>query len=220
MMLVISLMLMRTTSLTLHKTMDVAVHNRYPDIELTSPAYFCSHGTLYEYPIETADTGAMMKTGFRYDHGQDEYGSILMYKVQRKVKSDHQSNTDITSVEDTWERIRLLVAWKFKRSKGLNVRIMLVEHDMWLVLNEDNLAKLYEKINDIPSGVYILFFRHDGIYKSTWLIGDDTVLEVAYEVICKECIELKIIISEGAKDKDAKLALWIDSERQVSSLIM
>jgi hypothetical protein len=205
--------------------MDVTAYNHYPDIELSPPIYFCNHSTYYEYPIERMDDDAMINIGFRFDLDQDEPGGILMYKVQRKrnTESDHQSSTDITSseaVEDTSKTMLLLVAWKIEHSEGLGVRILLVEHDNRLVLNEDKLAQLYNKVNDIPSGLHGWAHKYDGILKSTWLMCNNIVLRATYEIIFEKSLGLKIAISKGVKDEDTELALWIDSERQVSSLIV
>jgi hypothetical protein len=48
---------------------------------------------------------------------------------------------------------------------------------------------------------------------------DNTVLEATEEMIY-EGLELKLTVNEGVKDKHAEPALWIDSKRQVSSLIV
>jgi hypothetical protein len=222
-MLVIFLILMCTASFTLHDTMNVTVHNQYSDIELVSLVYFCKCETYNEYSIERMSTDSIMKIGFRFDLEQDEPGGILMYEVQRDTKSDRQSSIDPISakvIKDTSKMIRLLVAWRFERPWTIRARIALTEHDNELVLNEDKLAQLYDKIYDIPSEVYNLFFRYDGIYKSTWLICNNTVLKEADEVIFEKGIELKITISEGVEDKYTVKPLWIDSTRQVLSLMV
>jgi hypothetical protein len=218
-MLDIFLMLTCTVSLILHGAIDVTVHNQYSDIKLVSPVYFCNRGIYNEYPVERTDIGAIMKAGFRFDVDQDKSGGALMYEMQRKgnTKSDHQPRTDATStkaVEDTQKMMKLLVTWKITYSEGLSlrVRMMLVEHDNELVLNEDELAQLYDKVNSIPTGVYT-FFIYDGIFKSTWLACDNTVLETTYRVSHENGFELKTSVSEGVKDKDTKSTLWIDSER-------
>jgi hypothetical protein len=222
MMLAIFLMLMCIVSLALHMTMDVTVHNRCPDIELVSPVYSCDHEKHCEYLIEGTDVDTMMKIGFRYGIDQDEHGGILAYEMRRKgnTKSSHQFSTDTTStraVEDTSKIIQLLVAWKFERSWEFSARIVLVEHDSALVLNEGGLAQLYDKVHAIPSKVYDWILKYDGIYKSTWLMSNNIVLEAAGEIICEEGFGLKITVSEGARNLDAVKPMWIDSKRQVSS---
>jgi hypothetical protein len=132
----------------------------------------------------------------------------LMYEIRRKRnrRSDHQSsiNTAYAKViEEASKMTRLLVAWKIDRSGGSKVRIILVECDDKLVLNEDKLAQLYKRVNDIPSGYHAI----------TWLMCDNTVLETTYEIEQKTGIELEITISEGDKDENTKSALWIDPER-------
>jgi hypothetical protein len=196
--------------------MNTIVHNQHPDIELVSPVYFCNCGIYNEHPVKRTDAGAMMNVGFRFDLDNLPSG-ILMYEVQKegKAKSDHQPSIDIVSTQtakDTSKMMRLLVAWKIEQFEEPRIHIVLLEHDNELVLNEDKLVQLY-KVND-------QFSRRYNSSKSTWLVSANTVLEAAYEVVQKEGIELKITISEGAKDNDTKSALWIDSERQVSSLMI
>jgi hypothetical protein len=171
-MLAIFLTLMRTVSLSLHGTMDVIVHNQHRKIELVSPVYFCNHGTYNEYSVERTDTGTMMKISFRFDLHQDESSGILMYEVRRNrsTKFDHQPGTNITYakiIEDTFKMGLLLVAWRIDRSWKYRIYTMLVEFDNELVLSEDKLAKLYDKIYDIPTNAYNSFFKHGGTYKST-----------------------------------------------------
>jgi hypothetical protein len=193
--------------------MVIAVHNRYPDIELTSPMYFCSRGTYNEHPVEEMNASAMMRIGFRFDINQDEPGGILMYKIRRKsnARSSHQSGIDTVYskvIKEASEMMHLLVIWKIERSRKPKVNIMLVEYDNELVLNEDRLVQLY-KIDVIP-------LKDNYFCENTWLICDNTALEVAYAVVRKEDLELKIYIYRGIKDKYIKSALWLDSERQVN----
>jgi hypothetical protein len=142
----------------------------------------------------------------------------LMYKMQRKenAKPHHQSTTDTISakaVEDASKMMRLLVAWKIERSGKSKVHIMLVEHDSELVLNEAKLAQLYNKIDDE-------FSRHYDFSRSTWLVSNNIVLETTYEVVQEEDFALQVTISKGVDDQSAIPTLWIDSERQVSSLMV
>jgi hypothetical protein len=209
-----NLILTYTASLTLYGVMNVTIHNQYPDIELISPVYFCNRGAYNEYPIERTDDSATMKIEFRF--GLDKLpGGILMYEVQRKekAKSDHRSNTDTTSteaIEYTSKMIRLLVVWKFESFRKPRVYIVLAEHDNALVLNEDKLAQLYDKINDVPSSHNL----------SGWLMCDNTALTVTYKTVMKKGHELEITISGGVKNEYTRQALWIDPERQVSYLIV
>jgi hypothetical protein len=108
----------------------------------------------------------MMKIEFKFDSDQDKPGGILVYKAKSNTRSNHQSSID-RIIEDTLKIMRLLVAWKIERSGELDVNMALVEYGDELVLDEDKLANLYDKINDIPSG-----------YRHTWLMYDNTVLKV------------------------------------------
>jgi hypothetical protein len=202
--------------------MYVTVHNQYSGIELTSPVCFCDGRIYNEYSVERMDNGAVMKVGLRFGILDKPPGGILMCEVQRKenTKHDYQPNADATftkAVEDTSKMMRLLVTWKIESSLRFNARIILVEHDNGLILNEDELAKLYDKINDIPPKVYSWIIKYDGIYKWIWLMHDNTVLEATKEVIYEKGFELKITIAEGVKDEGAESAFWVDSTRQVSS---
>jgi hypothetical protein len=207
-------MLIYIASLTLYGAIDVIVHNLYLDIELISPVYFCDCEKCYEYPVDITNVGAMMKIDFRFDLDKSS-GGILMYEVQRKGNAtfNHQSSTNIISAEtadDISKMKRLLVAWKIEGPEKLRVHALLVEHDNELVLNEDKLAQLHDKVNDIPSSHSL----------SIWLTFDNTALVVTYNAMQKVGLRLNITISKGAEDKHAKSALWIDSERQVSYLIV
>jgi hypothetical protein len=83
---------------------------------------------------------------------------------------------------------------------------VLAEHDNKLVLNEDKLAQLYDKIDEQLS-------RSSNLSKGTWSMCDDTALVATYKVMQKGDRELKIDISKEAKDEYTKSALWIDSGR-------
>jgi hypothetical protein len=217
-------------SLTLHKTMVMTVHNQYPDIELVSPVYFCNCETCYEYPVKGKDVGVTMKIGFRFDLDQDDPGGILMYKLRRKrnERFDHQSIIDTIYakvIEEASKMMQLLVTWKIERLEEPNVNIMLVEYGNESALNEDKLIQLYDKVNDIH--FYSLeetFFDHDSLSfdssRHTWLMCDNTVLAVPYKVVREEDFELKITISQEFRDLDTIKSMWIDAERQVSSLMV
>jgi hypothetical protein len=202
-------MLTFTISLNLHKTMSVTVHNQYPDIELASPVCFCDGKICNEYPVKRMGNSTMMKIDFRFDLAKYESGGILMYNVQRNnTRSDYQYSIDAISaeaVESTSKVMRLLVAWKIDRSWKSRVRIALVEHDNGLVLNEDKLAQLYDEVNDMSSDYNPL----------GWFVRDNTILMAKYEI---EGIGLKVTISKGTKSVHIMKPMWIDLERQVSSL--
>jgi hypothetical protein len=205
--------------------MNVAVRNQHSDIELVSPVCFCNGETYNEYSVERTNDGTVMKIGARFDLSQDKSEGILMCEVQKSenTEANHQSNTDTTfteTVENISKIMRFLATWEIKSPGRATIRIILAEHDSELVLNEAELAQLYNKINDIPSDVYSWILKYDGIYKSTWLMHDNTVLEATYDIICEKGLELKITVTEGVKDEDAAPALWIDSTRQVSSLMI
>jgi hypothetical protein len=200
-------MLTCTVSFTLYGTMDVTIYNRYPDIELVSPVYFCNCGTYNEPSIERTYFNVVTKIGFSFDLGKLP-GGILMYKVERKGKTkfDYQPNTGTTftgAVEDTSKITQLLVAWKISRPREPRVYTALLERSNKLVLNEDKLVQLYDENDNWPFG--------ESSY-STWLVHDRTILETN-AIVDKKDFELKIAISKGVENMCTKLALWIDPTR-------
>jgi hypothetical protein len=214
-MLVIFPMLMCVISLTLHKMMIMTVYNLHSGIKLASPVYSCNCRPYYGYPIERTYTDAVMKFSFRFDPYQDESGGILVYEVQRKaMRSDHRPNIDTIYakvIEEASKMMRLLITWKIKRFEKPKVNSTLVEYGNELVLNEDKLAQLYGKVNGISSDYS----------SSRWLMYDDTVLEVKHEVVDGKDLELKITtISKRSRIWNPMRPMWIDSERQVLSMIV
>jgi hypothetical protein len=216
--LMIFLMLTCTFSLTLYMPMNVTIHNQHSGIELASPVCFYDGRIYNEYSVERVDDGEMMKIGIRFGLLDELSDGILMCEVKKKgnIESGHQSSTDIAfteAVEDTSKITRLLVTWKIKNSGTYRARIILTEHDNKLVLNEVKPAQLYNNVNDIHTKIYNWIIKYDGIYKWTWLMRDNTVLEATDVMIFEKGIELKITVTEGAKDEDAESAFWIDSIR-------
>jgi hypothetical protein len=214
-MLAIFIILTCAISPILYKRMVMTVHNQCSGIELVSPVYFCNCETYYEYPVKRTGLSAMMKIDFRFDPNQDELKGILICEMQRKgnTKSDRQLNTDITfneAIEGTSRMMRLLAVWKIKRFGEHKVHIILVECDNKLVLNEDKLEKLYDKVNDI-------FLEYN---PSKWLMSDNTVLGTSYMITREEGTELNIRISEETEKKYTMGPMWIDSERYVPFLMI
>jgi hypothetical protein len=210
MVLAIFPMLMYINSLTLYKTMVMAIHNQYPDIELVSPIHSCNHGIHRGYSVERTNTGAAMKIDFKLDHDQDVFEGISVYEIQRNTRSGYQSSIDTTpteAAENPLRIMRLLVIWKIERSKRPKVNVVLVEYDNGLVLDEDKLAQLYYKVNDIA-------FGYDPS-ESRWLMydDDDAALTAGREVIRKTGLELKITIYQGVRNTDTIRPMWIESGR-------
>jgi hypothetical protein len=193
----------------------MTVCNQHQGMRLVSPICFLNRGKYYKYRVERTNTDVMMKCDLKFDFDQDTLEGILMYEMQREenTRSNHQSSINTTYaevIEEASKMTRLLVAWKIDRSGESKVRIILVECDDSLVLNEDKLAQLHKKANNIPSSYH----------SRTWLMYDNTVLKATYEIEQKTDIDLKITISEENEDENTKSALWIDPERQVSFLMV
>jgi hypothetical protein len=207
MMLVIFVILMCSASLTLYETMVMAIYIQCPYIELVSPICSCNCETYYEYPVERTYVDTAMNIGFKFAPNQDKPRGILMYKVQRKrgTKFSHRSIIGKT-IEEALKMLRLLIIWKIGSSGQPKANIMLVEYDNKLDLNEDKPVQLYNKVNDMPS-------------TNTWLMYDNTALEVAYKVMHGEDIELNITISQGRRSQNNIRPMLVDLERQVLSLM-
>jgi hypothetical protein len=192
--------------------MVITVHNRYPDIELTLPVCFCNRERCYEYRAERMNNDTMIKFGLKFGLDQSVLEGILACEVRRKenVRSNHQSgiNTSYAKIIEKPSRITLLlVSWRIIRFWKSNAKIILVEYDNKLVLNEDKLTQLYNKVINM----------HFGHSPSKWLMCDNTVLRVAYKVVYEKGPELNIYISQEYEDKDAIRSMRIDSTRQVLS---
>jgi hypothetical protein len=143
--------------------------------------------------------------------------------LQRDMRYNHQSSAGITSaeaVEGTLKMMQLLMVWKIVCPWGFGTRIVLVEHDDKLVLNEAKLRQLYDKVDNMSSELYNWIRKYDDISKSTWLMHGNTALEISNELIMEKGYELRIDISGEVKDRHTIKPLWIDSERQVSSSMM
>jgi hypothetical protein len=155
-----------------------------------------------------------MKLDFRFDPDQDEYGGILMYELRRKrsIKSNHQSSIDTIYakvIEEIPKMMRFLVIWNTKHPDEPKVNIVLVEYNNELILNEDKLEQLYENANYMP-------FNH---CRCTWLMCNNTTLRAMHKIMWITDLKLEINISEGVEDRNTMKPFWIDSEKQVSSLI-
>jgi hypothetical protein len=190
--------------------MAVTIHNKYPDIELVSPVYFCAGGAYYEYPVEKTSVGVMMTFDFRFDPDQGASGGILMYEIRKKedIISDFQSSIDTIyakTIEEASKMMRLLVIWKTEHLEEPRANAILVEYDHGLVLDEDKLAKLYRNVNDIP---------YDR-YRYAWSMRKNTILEIRRELVWEKGLELGITISGRFRDQNTIRPMWIDSERQV-----
>jgi hypothetical protein len=186
-------------SITPKKVGSITICNLYPDMELVSPIFYYNHECHYEYHVKK-DTSDVIKIDLYFD--QDDARGIMMCKMQRKsnTRSNHQYNH-----EETSKVIQFLVAWKITPF-WVDEKIILVEHDDQLVINEDKLARLYDKVKNIPASDII----------STWLIDDNKVLKVTCDrSIHKTNHELKITISKGVNGYDIRPNFWIDSTRQV-----
>jgi hypothetical protein len=102
--------------------------------------------------------------------------------------------------------MRLLVTWRVKHPGKPKVNVMLVEYDNGLVLNEDKLAQLYDKANNI------ILYGHNS-FGYIWLMYDNTMLKVTRKLMRKTGLELKITISTVSRNLDTMRLMWIEPER-------
>jgi hypothetical protein len=173
-------------------------------MELVSPVLYCHHQCHYEYHVKKID-GATIKIDFKLDFDQDEPGGILIHKIQSNTRSNHQSIN-----EETSRMMLFLVNWKMNCLWWPEAKIILVEYDDQLDLNEDRLAQFYDNIKDMLTGYYV----------NTRFVCDNAVMNVECDLIPGKGSELKINISEGVESEyTIRPNLWIDSKRQVSSLV-
>lgn len=154
-------------------------------------------------------TGVVTKLDFRFDTVQDEFSGILMYEIRKKgnIRFNHQSGTDSIStkvIEKTLKMMRLLVTWKIKYSGQPKVNIMLVDYDNKLILDEDKLVKLYNKVNGIPAD-----HNSSGCVR---LLCDDIMLEVTPKVVWESGLKLDITASTILRDPDIIKPMRIESE--------
>jgi hypothetical protein len=92
----------------------LAIHHRFPGIELVSPAY-TSNTTCFLSPNQRVVAGSTTQVSFNIDPNQDE--SIgLVYKLQ-KGNTNHQPNDNIIPSEDEASYTQLFIIWKINNSK-------------------------------------------------------------------------------------------------------
>jgi hypothetical protein len=163
-------------SLLPHTVHSILVHNQCSDFELTPLACFGHDVIWYRPPDQKVNTSAT----FRKKLNKPEFGTVLLYKLQRKHP---ESNTDDTSAT------QLLIIWSVDNKHESRVQVLFIKHDNAFTWDEDKLKRFYFR--------HSFSFKND-ILKNTWQLDDTTILipPLKWGKV-KHTIE--ITISEGTK---------------------
>jgi hypothetical protein len=194
----ISFVLICVVSFALQSPISLNIFNARQDINLTSPVYFIHGGKWDIVSDREVDVNSVMRNLIEFDSGQNILEGALVYEIQRKYAEFDEF------IQDESKSIQLLVAWNVDRTKGLDVRALLVEHDKEFNWDEDKLRRLYQKYCH-PLDAWINFIRNN------WLLDDTTALTVRVD-IRNGGYRWDITIYERT-DAIIKRPLWIDTER-------
>jgi hypothetical protein len=194
----ISFVLICVVSFALQSPISLNIFNARQDINLTSPVYFIHGGKWDIVSDREVDVNSVMRNLIEFDSGQNILEGALVYEIQRKYAEFDEF------IQDESKSIQLLVAWNVDRTKGLDVRALLVEHDKEFNWDEDKLRRLYQKYWH-PLDAWINFIRNN------WLLDDTTALTVRVD-IRNGGYRWDITIYERT-DAIIKRPLWIDTER-------
>jgi hypothetical protein len=195
------------------EALNIAVHNQYPGLELTSPVYFSDGTTYFVAPNQQTDTGDIMETCFGIDSRRKDFKCVLLYKLQKKhaIRTDNQPDDSTISIENIATNMYLLVAWVIEDYKR-RFCAYLVEFTDDFIWDDDKLWALYEEYND-------QFYMDYGTRTFTWLMYDNVVMEMILDVTYSSDYRLDIIIFKGARKDDMKLPIKIDPKRLVLLLL-
>jgi hypothetical protein len=195
-MMVIVTILIHAASLKLQLPVCITIHNQSSNIKLVSPVYFSNCTVCPKLSDQQIDIGTGMDACFEVNVIQDEFEGALIYKLQRCVEFDDQLKMDTLTKETNKNEakcVQMFVAWKVKGPKSL-LYVALIEHIKEFTWNEDALRKLYDKN-------YSQLKKHGDTILDTWLIDDNTALEISFKVSgLKGNFELSISISEELRD--------------------
>jgi hypothetical protein len=185
--------LTRVASLVLRSPISLSIHNRCKDVHLTSLVNFIRGGEWHAVPDQGIDANVIMRNRIELDYEQDILEGALIYKIQRKHTK---------SARDESKYIQLLVAWRVEHTKGLDTRVLLVEHDD--ELDEDKLRRLHQNC------WHLLDTWVDPI-KNEWLLNDGEKLKTEVKAM-NGGYGWDISISEEV-GYDDKRPLWIDTAK-------
>jgi hypothetical protein len=191
--------------------LDITIHNRYPDIELTSPVYFSAGTTCHVPPYQQLDTENTLKISFEIDFKQEDVKGAMLYKLQRKyaTRTDNCSNSSITFTEDT-TNVYLLVVWDVENYEH-GFCVCLIECADDFIWDEDKLWMLCCNYND-------QFSKNYKYRTITWQMHNGAMVEMRRSVAYGLKYELGIAISEGTEKYNMEEPIQVDPERLVLSL--
>jgi hypothetical protein len=187
----------------------VTIDSQCYNIELTSPVYFIKDATCHIQFPQRVNSESIMKFNFKTSIDRETFGGVLVYHLQRKKndKFKGRSNTD----KNTSTSIQLLVIWGYKSHKPYS-HAWLIEHERTLVWSKDKLKRLWHVYHSQDSMELVS-------NRKKWLLNDNMRLKTEYETSYGG-FEMKIIISEERHRLYPIKPLWIDPNRQVSTLLM
>jgi hypothetical protein len=190
---------MYAVRLSIQPSIKLNIHNQCLNIDLVSPTHFTDYDLeCHRPPDYKVYAGNITKSGF-ISMSNSGFYVVLIYRLQRK-----QSHEPSETSKDTSNATHLLVIWKFEYEK-LRADVLMVEHDMRFIWNEDNLKKLYSN-NIRPFGL------HSGFATEIWSLNDNVTLMTTSEVM-NEDRTVNITISEVEKYHSARTPMHIDLKR-------
>jgi hypothetical protein len=130
-----------------------------------------------------------MEASFGIGSKQSDFKGALLYKLHRKyaIRTSYYYNSGTTSVEDTAKSIHLLVVWDIKNDYP-KVHVELIEYTDGFTWDEDKLWLLHNQYK----------YRIHACYGSNtikWLLHDDAVMKVRFDITHGTDYKLDIIIS-------------------------
>jgi hypothetical protein len=171
---------------------------------LVSPASFGHNAIWIRSPDQKVDTNGMTSASFGKDTSKREFANVLLYKLQKKRRSEYndQSDVDSTFIGDSLTSFRLLLIWKLNNKHNICVRALLIRHSNTISWNEDTLEKLHS--------MHLPLCKDDDVIKDTWLLDDATVLMTTSKRKKEKCT-FEITISEETRKCSSMEPLWIPS---------
>jgi hypothetical protein len=151
-------------SLALQSLVSLNIHNWCQDFHLTSPIYFVHGGKWHVTLDQELDVDAVMSNHIEFEAKRDILEGALVYRVQRQ---------HVASTQDESKQNWLLIGWNGEHTKGLHVRVSLIEHNK--KIDEDTLKKLYQKL-------WPLLETQANTTRSSWVLNDTTMLETTVKV--------------------------------------
>jgi hypothetical protein len=97
---------------------------------------------------------------------------------------------------------QLLVLWRSNNRSGFSVRVLLIEHDNTITLDEDRLKKLdYSSFTPLKNG---------HTTKNAWQLDDAIVLMTSK--LEEQIRTIEITISRGSEEKGSREPIYVPSD--------